>query len=239
MYKDKRILAVIPARGGSKGLPDKNIKLWNRKPLLAWTILQAQKCELFDEILVSTEDADIAEIAMNYGSEPPFLRPEELAQDDSPISEAILHALDMYDEKGKSFHYVALLEPTSPLRGANDFELAIKKMISTKDADSLVSVGEVHLEHPMIIKKIGDDGFVVPYIENTTEIYQRQQTDKAYFPYGVIYLSKVSAFRKLKTFYGPKTIAFEIERWQNFEVDDQIDFSLTEYVEKLRNKIIL
>ena len=79
----------------------------------------------------------------------------------------------------------------------------------------------------------------MPYIENTTEIYQRQQTDKAYFPYGVIYLSKVSAFRKLKTFYGPKTIAFEIERWQNFEVDDQIDFSLTEYVEKLRNKIIL
>ena len=239
MYKDKKILAVIPARGGSKGLPGKNIKLWNRKPLLAWTILQAQKCDLIDEILVSTEDAEIAEIARNYGSPPPFLRPKELAQDESPISEAIIDALDQYEKLGKSFDFIALLEPTSPLRGEEDFAGAIIKLIDFQKADSLVSVGEVHMEHPLIIKKIDKEGFVIPYIENTTAIYQRQQADKAYFPYGVVYICKVVVYKDLKTFYTPKTIPFMIERWQNFEVDDQIDFSLTEYIEKLKNKSLL
>jgi len=236
MYNDKKILAIIPARGGSKGLPGKNIKLWNRKPLLAWSVLQAQKCELIDEILISTEDPDIAEIAMNYGSPPLFLRPEEFATDESPISDAILHALDAYEKLGKSFDFIVLLEPTSPLRGEEDLNGAIIKLIESNEADSLVSVGEVHMEHPMIIKKINKEGFVVPYIESTTAIYQRQQADKAYFPYGVIYICKVDVYKDLKTFYTPKTIPFMIERWQNFEIDDQIDFSLTEYIEKLKMK---
>jgi CMP-N,N'-diacetyllegionaminic acid synthase len=236
MYNDKRILAIIPARGGSKGLPGKNIKLWNRKPLMAWTILQAQNCELIDEILVSTEDSEIAEIVANYGSPPPFLRPSELAQDESPISDAILNALERYETLGKTFDFVALLEPTSPLRAEEDLSGAIIKLCDNSDADSLVSVGEVHMEHPMIIKKIDKDGLVVPYIENTTAIYQRQQADKAYFPYGVVYICKTEVYKELKTFYTPKTIPFMIERWQNYEVDDQIDFNLTEYIEKLKSK---
>lgn len=236
MYKEKRILAIIPARGGSKGLPGKNIKLWNRKPLLAWSIIQAKKCELIDEILISTEDSDIVEIAMNYGSPPPFLRPKEFAGDESPISDAIIDAIDQYEKLDKTFDYVALLEPTSPLRGEEDLAGAIIKLIDSKEADSLISVGEVHMEHPMIIKKINKEGFIVPYIENTTAIYQRQQADKAYFPYGVVYICKVGVYKDLKTFYTPKTIPFMIERWQNFEIDDQIDFSLTEYIEKLKTK---
>lgn len=236
MYNDKKILAIIPARGGSKGLPGKNTKLWNRKPLMVWSIIQAQKCELIDEILVSTEDSDIAEIAMNYGSPPPFLRPKEFAQDESPISDAILDALDQYENLGKTFDFIVLLEPTSPLRGEEDLTGAIIKLIGSKEANSLVTVGEVHLEHPMIIKKINKEGFVVPYIENTTAIYQRQQADKAYFPYGVVYICKVDVYRNLKTFYTPKTIPFMIERWQNFEIDDQIDFIMTEYIEKLKTK---
>jgi CMP-N,N'-diacetyllegionaminic acid synthase len=138
MYNDKRILAIIPARGGSKGLPGKNIKLWNRKPLLAWTILQAQKSELIDEILVSTEDSEIAEIAMNYGSPPPFLRPAELAQDSSPISDAIIDALEKFEKLSKTFDFVALLEPTSPLRAEEDLTGAIMKLIDNNKADSLV-----------------------------------------------------------------------------------------------------
>lgn len=239
MYKNKKILAIIPARGGSKGLPGKNILIWNKKPLLAWTILQAQQCGLFDEILVSTEDAGIAAVASSYHAEPPFLRPEELAMDDSPISDAIIHALDRYEKEGKQFDFVALLEPTSPLRKEGDLETAIMKLIRHKDADSLVSMGEVHMEHPMIIKKLGKDGYVIPYIENIPAIYQRQQADKAYFPYGVIYISKVSSYRKYKSFYTPTTIGYEIERWQNYEVDDKIDFVITEYIEKQRIKGIL
>jgi CMP-N-acetylneuraminic acid synthetase len=236
MYKEKRILAIIPARGGSKGLPGKNIRLWNRKPLLAWSILQAKNCGLIDEILISTEDSEIADIAGNYGSPPPFLRPAELAEDESPVSDAIIHALDEYQRKGKSFDFIALLEPTSPLRSDEDLTNALTKLIDAADADSLVSVGEVHMEHPLIIKKIDSDGYVVPYIENAATIYQRQQADKAYFPYGVIYICKTEVYREQKTFYTAKTIPYMIERWQNYEVDDHIDFVITEYIEKLKSK---
>ena len=147
--------------------------------------------------------------------------------------------MERYEKIGKTFDFVALLEPTSPLRADQDLTKAIIKMIDNNEADSLVSVGEVHMEHPMIIKKINKEGFVVPYIENTTAIYQRQQADTAYFPYGVVYICKVEIYKELKTFYTRRTIPFIIERWQNFEIDDQVDFSLTEYVKKLKSKQLL
>ncbi len=232
MYKNKRIIAIVPARGGSKGLPKKNILEINGKPLIAWTIGSALQSKLIDKVFVSTDSEEIALMAEKYGTKVPFLRPDEFAKDSSPSSEAILHAIESFRNNNEIFDYIALLEPTSPLRKKNDIDLAIKKLLDNEKVDSLVSVGEVHTEHPMIIKKMDSEGFVSPYVDNIKSIYQRQQADKAYFPYGVIYLSKIDSYEKHKTFYLKKTLSYEIERWQNYEIDDKIDFIIVEQIIK-------
>ena len=235
MYSGKNILAIIPARGGSKGLPQKNILELNGKPLIAWTIEKALQSKLIDKIFVSTDSKEIADIAEKFGIYIPFLRPKEFAQDNSPSSEAVIHSLENFGNMGERYDYLALLEPTSPLRKKNDIDLAIKKLLDNEKVDSLVSIGEVHTEHPLIIKKMDERGFITPYISVLKTIYQRQQADKAYFPYGVIYISKTQSYIKNKTFYLEKTLSFQIDRWQNYEIDDYIDFII---VEKLLKKYI-
>ena len=230
MYKDKKIIAIIPARGGSKGLPNKNIKNMHGKPLIAWTIQSALSSEFLDTVFVSTDSKEIRDISIDFGSEIPFMRPSIFAQDNSPSWEVVIHVLDEFKKAGKEFDYIALLEPTSPLRKKDDIDNAIKKLINDNNAETLVSLGEIHMEHPTIVKKLNDQGLVKPYIDHSKNIYQRQQMDNAYFPYGVIYLSKVDAFYRQKKFYTEKTIAFLIERWQNFEIDDSLDFEIIEKI---------
>lgn len=232
MTNNKTILALIPARGGSKGISKKNIKPLLGKPLISWTIEQAKKSKYFDRIIVSTDSEEIAEVAKEYGAEVPFLRPKELARDDSPTSDAIIHALNWFEKREEYFDIVVLLEPTSPLRRENDLDNAIELFIKNIDkADSLVSVGKVYLENPYIMKKI-EHGYAKSFIEIDENIYQRQQLPKVYFPYGVIYLSKVDAFKKYKTFYQEKTVPYFIERWQNYEIDDMWDFICIEAILK-------
>jgi CMP-N,N'-diacetyllegionaminic acid synthase len=238
MHEGKRILAIIPARGGSKGLPGKNIKKLLGKPLIAWSIGQAIRSKYIDKIIVSTDDVEIAKIAQECGAEVPFLRPTSLARDDSPTSDTIIHVIDRLNELGESYDYIALLEPTSPLRTLNDIDNAISTVIQNSRAVGLVSVGEVHMEHPLIIKKINDSGFVEPYIPNKLNIHQRQQADMAYFPYGVIYISRVSDIKISKTFYTKETIPYEIERWQNYEIDDELDFEIIEQIMRKKIEVI-
>jgi CMP-N,N'-diacetyllegionaminic acid synthase len=227
VYKGKKILGIIPARGGSKGIPGKNIKNLNGKPLISYTINAARKSKYLSRTIVSTDSSEISSIAKEYGAEVPFLRPGNISEDNSPSSATVIHALDYYRQLGKNYDYIALLEPTSPLRKNDDIDNAIVRLINDSSADSLVSVGEVHMEHPMIIKKIVS-GFVSSYIDNVKMIHQRQQADVAYFPYGVIYLAKVNIFRDEKSFYLKKTIPYLIERWQNYEIDDLIDFEIAQ-----------
>ena len=236
MINSKTILALIPARGGSKGLPRKNIKPLLGKPLIAWTIEQAKSSKYIDKVIVSTEGKEIAEISKVYGAVVPFLRPIELARDASPTSDAIIHALNWFEERGEYFDIVVLLEPTSPLRRETDLDSAIELFIENIDkVDSLVSVGEVHLENPYIMKKI-EKGYVKPFIEISENFYQRQQLPNIYFPYGVVYLSKVDAFKKYKTFYQERTIPYFIERWQNYEIDDLSDFICIEAILKSKSE---
>ncbi|MDD1662033.1 MAG: acylneuraminate cytidylyltransferase family protein [Methanomicrobiales archaeon] len=218
-----RILAIIPARGGSKGLPRKNLYPLHGKPLIAWTIEQALGSRHLDRVLVSTDDREIAGVARDLGAAVPFLRPLELAGDRSPVSEAVFHALDWLGARGEHYDILALLEPTSPLRKPSDIDSAIEYFLGNLGrADSLVSLGEIHLENPSITKVIRD-GYVVPFIEKGTVPPTRQELAKVYFPYGVIYLSTVDAYRKYRTFYQDRTLAYPIERWQNYEVDDFLD----------------
>ncbi len=236
MYKNKKILAVITARGGSKGLPRKNIRELCGKPLIAWTIEQAKRSKYLDRTIVSTDDEEIAEISKKYGAEVPFLRPKELALDTTPSIDVLIHAIDFLKKQGENYDYLALLEPTSPLRKKNDLDNAIATLIENEHlADSLVSLGEIHLEHPAILKIVSNEGFVIPYENEKLTILRRQDIEqKIYFPYGVIYLSKIDSLVKKKTFYQSKTIAFFIERWQNYEIDDIYDFLCVEAIMKYK-----
>ncbi|OGZ22927.1 MAG: hypothetical protein A3A08_02660 [Candidatus Nealsonbacteria bacterium RIFCSPLOWO2_01_FULL_41_9] len=238
MLNNEKILAIIPARGGSKGLPKKNIKFLAGKPLIAHTIEKALKSKYLDKVIVSTDDKKIAEISKKYGAQVPFLRPKKYAKDNSPVFETILHAVNWLEKKGEYFDIVVWLEPTSPLRKEGEIDKAIGLFLKNiKRADSLVSLGEVHLEAPHIMKKI-KRGYVNPFIEINKAIYTRQQLPKTYFPYGVIYLSKIGAFKKYKTFYQKRTIPYFIERWQNYEIDDIFDFICVEAILRyqLKNK---
>jgi len=231
MYKNKTILGLIPARGGSKGLPQKNIRPLLGKPLVGWTVEQGLGSKYLDKLIVSTDDVKIAEISRNYGAEVPFLRPKELAKDNSPTIEVILHALNLLEKNGKNFDYLALLEPTSPLRKKDDIDNGIKKLINNEiSADSVVSVGAIALEHPYIAKKIDEKGYLKPFFEINKKATRRQELSTAYFPYGVLYLAKISTLKKHKTFYQRRTLPLFIKRWQNYEIDDIWDFICIEAI---------
>ena len=232
MYKKKKIIAIIPARGGSKRLVNKNIRNLNGKSLIEWTIASAKSSKLLDKIFVSTDSKKIRDISVRLGIDIPFMRPSELARDDSPSWMAVIHTLDEFKAIGENFDYIALLEPTSPLRKKNDIDKAIKKIIQNSKAESLISLGEIHLEHPLIAKKIHLKKHIKPYIDVKKKIHQSQQLDKAYFPYGVIYLSSTKSYYKNKSFYLNKTIPYLIDRWQNYEIDDILDFRIVENIMK-------
>jgi CMP-N-acetylneuraminic acid synthetase len=230
MYDNKKILAIIPARGGSKGLPGKNIKLLHGKPLIGWTIEQAKCCEYIDEIFVSTDSRVVADMCEDFGISVPFLRPAELASDDASSMDVVEYVIKFLEHNGKYFDYIILLEPTSPLRKKDDLKNILEKLLKDVGADGLITIGEVHMEHPMTVKKINDKGRLVSYIEDVRKISQRQQADKAYFPYGVAYVIRTDIFAQKKTFYTENVITFLIDRWQNYEIDDIYDFICIEAI---------
>lgn len=216
-----RTLAIIPARAGSKRLPSKNVKLLAGKPLVAWTVEQACRCQYFSEVIISTDCSDIANIAKNYGAKVPFLRPEVLSSDSASSIDVVEHALNHFAMQKEVFEYVALLEPTSPLRKKEDLDQAMRFFLENSEHyDALISVGKIEREHPSIIKMIAENR-LLPYVDNFAAL-------EAYFPYGVIYASKVSTLLTSKTFYQSETLPYLIERWQNFEIDDEVDFLCTE-----------
>jgi CMP-N-acetylneuraminic acid synthetase len=221
-----KTLGIIPARGGSKGLPRKNILPLCGRPLVAWTIEQGAASKRLTRCIVSSDSEEIIRVAKEWGGDVPFVRPAEYARDDSPTAEAIVHALDYLKERGETYDFVAELEPTSPLRKPGDIDDAIATFLAAQ-CDSLVTVGEVHMEHPAIVKRIEGD-FLKPYVPGTTLAYQRQQLDGAYFPYGVLYIATVEYYRRARSFYGERTAFHLIERWQNFEVDDGDDLTVCE-----------
>ncbi len=237
MELTKKILAIVPARAGSKGLPGKNIKPLLGKPLIAYTLQQAKEATLVDTVFVSTDGEEIAAVALNNGIDVPFLRPARLAADTSSSADVVEHVLDYFESRQQQFDYLLLLEPTSPLRKHDDIDNAIRLALGHPEADGVVSLGKVHMEHPMIVKKISPTGTIVPYLDATATITQRQQADVAYFPYGVVYLIKTSVFRERKSFYTENMLPYFIERWQNYEIDDSYDFLIVESILNKRREI--
>ena len=232
MIGKMKILAIIPARGGSKGLPWKNIRQLLGKPLIAWTIEQAKRSKFIDEIFVSTDSEEIAKVSKEFGVMVPFMRPDSLATDVASSMDVVSHVIAHYEKNNLFFDFIILLEPTSPLRKDNDIDSSIELLLKDESADGIVSVGEIHMEHPVIVKKINSSGRIEPYINDGKKISQRQQADKSYFPYGVIYMVKTEVFKQEKSFYTKNVIPYYIERWQNYEVDDIYDFIAIEAILK-------
>jgi len=186
-------------------------------------------------VVVSTDDAEIAAVSKKAGAEVPFLRPPKLARDGSKVIDTILHVLAFYCGIGQRFDCLALLEPTSPLRTVEDIDRAVKKLIDAgEDADSVVSIGEIPLEHPVYAKKIGRKGFVEAYSQNRYSMALRQDVPVAYFPYGVVYAARTAVLRKLGAPYGGRMLPHFIERWQRYEINDMHDFACVEAIIKLR-----
>ena len=182
-----RILSVIPARGGSKSLPKKNILPLNGKPLLCYSIDYSLQSKLVNKTIVSTDSEEIANIAQSCGAEVPFIRPTELAQDNTRDYPVLRHALDFFENKGIMYDSYILLRPTSPLRPTGLIEQAISILKKNKDATSVRSVAKIK-EHPYRAWKLKTDGSMIGFINNVSEPYNipRQELPELYFQTGDI-----------------------------------------------------
>lgn len=212
-----KVLGVITARGGSKGIPGKNIKPLLGKPLIAYTIEAAEKAGVLDRLIVSTDDAQIAEVARRHGCAAPFIRPKELAEDTTPHLPVMQHAVKWFkDKEGYSPDYVMILQPTSPLRQALHIREAVELIIKT-GADSVLSVAEVPENFNYRKTMVLDDTNFLKLVNNDPiykRIARRQDLPKNYWSTGMIYLFKTDLLLHPTNpnFYGEKTAAYVIDK---------------------------
>lgn len=231
-----RILGIIPARGGSKGIPHKNIKEILGKPLIAHTIEKSLKSRYIDHLIVSTDDRQIADIARQYGGEVPFLRPAELASDSARSIDAIKHALlTMEDMDGVRYEYIVYLEPTSPNRSVEDIDRAIELFLAS-DADSLASIVEVSQYHPILMKTI-ENGLLKPIFKEEPEGMPRQEyTPKVYMRNGAVYVFRRENVLQ-RILWGKSVLPYIMPIERSACIDDLNDWLLAEiWMEKLKQE---
>ncbi len=228
-------LAIIPARGGSKGIPRKNVALVGGKPLLFWTVSEAQKSGSLDRLIISTEDEEIANLARAYGVEIPFLRPRKLARDETPGIEPIIHAARWLEEKeGYCPHYLMALQPTSPLRSAADIEGAIR-LAQEKSADAVVSVTSAHT-HPYLAKRVLGNGRIEDLIRQEGGYSRRQEFPPAHMVNGAIYVVKRDVLLRRRTFYPNRTFAYIMPPERSIDVDDSWDLHMADLIIRERDR---
>ncbi len=222
------IIAIIPARGGSKRLPGKNIKDLAGKPMIAWTIEAAIQSDIFDHILVSTDDEEIAKISKAFGANVPFLRPAEISTDHATTNDVVTHMVDWIENKyGQTVSIVTILQPTSPLRTAADIAQAFNLM-KDKSAKAVVSVCE--LEHPIqFCNQLGPDGCMDGFIDSKNS--KRTQELEAYYRLnGAIYILDKSYVGHLANIYSSGTHAYIMDRKASIDIDNELDFQQAEFL---------
>lgn len=232
MIDNYRVLVIITARAGSKGLPGKNSKLLNGKPLIAWPILAAKGSSYVDKIIVSTDGEHIATLAREYGAETPFIRPEALAQDTSTSIDVVEHALDFLSQNKENFDYLVLLEPTSPLTESIDIDNALAQLHNnTVNAKAIVGVTAVEDSHPDFCLSLNNNGCIVSYQKNFSST-RRQELSDVYRFDGSLYISDIPTLLEKKSFYHPQTLPYILPKWKSFEIDDLTDFICIEAIMK-------
>lgn len=230
-----KILALIPARGGSKGVPRKNIKLLNGKPLLQYTAEVALQSNLFKRVVLSTDDEEIAEIGKGLGLDVPFLRPDDLAKDKSPTLPVIQHALQfLKDTFNENYDAVCLLQVTTPFRTIDFIGNALKKFISSK-SDSLISVQKVpHEYNPHWVYKEDINGNLKIATGESVIITRRQDLPNAYHRDGSLYITKVKTLLEENSLYGKSITYIESPREMYVNIDTLNDW---DRAEKLSERI--
>ncbi len=234
--RKRRVLGIIPARGGSKGLPGKNIIDIFGKPLISYTIKTALKSKAFYRIICSTDDKKIARIAEYYGAEVPFIRPKKLSRDDTPMKEVLRHAvLFVEQQESEKVDYVFCLQPTNPFRSVQDIKKSIEEIIKTK-ADSVIGVVRVESDHPILMKKIVK-GLLVPYVIEEKEGTTRQKyRPYAYRRAGSVYLTNRDVLIKANSIWGVKTRPLIVSKESALNIDDEIDLEVVKAIFKLKQK---
>jgi CMP-N-acetylneuraminic acid synthetase len=215
------VLAIIPARGGSKSIPRKNITLVNGRPLISYTIQAALDTCLVSRVIVSTDDSEIASVSIGFGAEVPFLRPQTLALDTSPTIEVVLHALDQLEaNESYSPDITVLLQPTSPLRDSRDIDQAISLFLSS-DCDLVVSVTRVK-EHPYNMYKV-ENGNLCPIIQRDQNLTSRHDYPLIYRLNGAVYVARPLTLRTNRSFIKGKLVPYEMPAERSLDVDEPID----------------
>ena len=220
MINDQKVLGLIPARGGSKGIPKKNIRELSGKPLIAYSIDAALRSELVDRVVVTTDSEEIAAIARSWGADVPFLRPAELAQDGSKTIDCVLHARDELASMGDPYDVIVLLQPTSPLRTARNIDDALACFVNHGEK-GLASVSEV-IDNPVLVRTLGNDGQLFPILDRGSTV-RRQDMEVFYRVNGSIYINRADELTS-ETSLNDNPIGFVVSQSEAPDIDTFEDF---------------
>tara|TARA_Y100001970_G_C14204651_1_gene843225 strand:+ start:966 stop:1673 length:708 start_codon:yes stop_codon:yes gene_type:complete len=231
MSNNSKVLGIIPARSGSKGIPDKNISMVGSKPLISWTIEAAKKAKKLDEIIVSTDSEKYASICRNYNIQVPFLRPAEFSNDEATSEDVIIHAVK-WMKKNKQYdpEYILYLQPTSPLRTASDIDKAIN-IAEEKQANSVVSV-ELASQHPYFMKKIDYKGLISHYERQRVPTPRRQDLEPIYVLNGAIFLIRTEIILNNKNWYEKKCYSYIMPSKKSIDIDGPNDLHIADLLLK-------
>lgn len=226
----KRVLGLINARGGSKGIPNKNIKYLNGKPLIAYSVIEALACPVIDRVIVSTDSEEIAKVAREYGAETPFMRPPELATDESLQIDTVIHAVEWLEKTGDVYDYVAILQPTSPLRNAEDIKNTIDLLIRS-GADSAITVTKLRGFHPGGLYSANEEGDLEPFVKTNAAGTNRQKLPQYLLRTGGVFAMKVSVLKQ-RSLYGQRTVGAVVPASRASNIDDMLDWKMAEMILK-------
>lgn len=225
MVHNKKVLALIPARGGSKGIKNKNIIDLNGLPLIAYSIRAAKESKYIDDVIVSTDSLEIQEISNQYGAETPFIRPQRLASDTAATLDTVLHALNEMKMLGRLYDIVILLQPTSPLRTGEDIDGAVELFERTGE-EGVAAVSEVS-DSPVLMRKVEEDGRLKKFLSQNSSI-RRQDMEKTYRINGSIYINLVSKVDS-NTSFNDNPIGYIMEKSHSVDIDEWVDLEIAKY----------
>ena len=225
MKNKLNILAIIPARAGSKGIKDKNILDLNGKPLIAHSIEVGLKSKYINKVVVSTDGEEIAKVAKEYGAQVPFLRPKYLASDTAKTIDSVIHCIEMLKRQGEEYDYMVLLQPTQPLRQAWHIDEAIE-LILEKDEEALVSVSKVK-DHPILMRTIDSNGYAINLLEGSST-KRRQEFPDFYKVNGAIYINKINENLNNDTSLNDNKLVYVMDEKYDVDIDEMLDLQIAE-----------
>ena len=227
MIDHKSILAIIPARGDSKGLPRKNILPVKNKPLIAWTITEAQKSKYIDRLILSSDDEEIIAVAKEWGCDVPFTRPQHLATDEAQSMDVLFHVMETIKE---TYDYIVLLQPTSPLRQVIDIDNCLK-LCNSKNVPACVSMTETD-KNPYWMFQLNENSHIQPIMAKKEFASRRQDLPKIYALNGAVYVAEWSWLKKNKTFLTDETTGYIMPKERSIDIDTELDLTIFKAITK-------